>query len=336
MKRGILFALVLLLCGGIACAPRKTRYSETRYDLFDTVTVLTGYAESEAAFSETANRVFEELAAYHALFDIYHDAERNNLKTVNDCAGGDPVPVDPAIIDLLLLGREVDALTGHRVNITLGAVLALWHDARTEALEHPESAEPPSGDALRDAARHTGFDLLLIDEAAGTVRLTDPRARLDVGAIAKGYAAQRVSENLPEGYLLSVGGNVVAKGTKPDGALWSVGIQDPDDAAALLLTVTASDLAIVTSGDYQRVFTADGVRYHHIIDPETNYPAVRWRSVTVLCADSAAADALSTALFLMEREDGEALLKQFGADALWVAPGGERFMTEGFRERIKG
>lgn len=174
MKRGILFALALLLCGGIACAPRKTRYSETRYDLFDTVTVLTGYAESEAAFSETANRVFEELAAYHALFDIYHDAERNNLKTVNDCAGGDPVPVDPAIIDLLLLGREVDALTGHRVNITLGAVLALWHDARTEALEHPESAAPPSEDALRDAARHTGFDLLLIDEAAGTVRLTDP------------------------------------------------------------------------------------------------------------------------------------------------------------------
>lgn len=100
--------------------------------------------------------------------------------------------------------------------------------------------------------------------------------------------------------------------------------------------MTASDLAIVTSGDYQRVFTADGVRYHHIIDPETNYPAVRWRSVTVLCEDSAAADALSTALFLMEREDGEALLKQFGADALWVAPGGERFMTEGFRERIKG
>ena len=333
MKRAICVLLLLALLP-LGCAPQPKRFERTWYDVFDTVTRLVGYADSEAAFIEVADRAHAELLAYHTLFDIYNDAPTgNNLKTVNDRAGGDPVPVDPAIIALLQFGREVDALTEHRVDATLGAVLSLWHEARTVA-EHSDQAALPDWTALQSAATHTGFDLLEIDKAAGTVRLTDPAARLDVGAIAKGFAAKLVAKTLPDGCLLSLGGNIVAVGAKADGTPWTVGVQDPDHADALLLTVDAADLAVVTSGDYQRTFTVDGVPYHHIIDPDTLYPTTRWRAVTVLCKDSAAADALSTTLFLLPRAEGEALLKQFDADALWIAPDGTVTMTDGFSAAI--
>lgn len=334
MKRAICALLILALLP-LGCAPQPKRFERTWYDVFDTVTRLVGYAESEAAFSELADRAHAALLTYHTLFDIYNDAPTgNNLKTVNDRAGGDPVPVDPAIVELLQLCREVDALTDHRVDATLGAVLSLWHEARTDAAECPSEAALPDAEALQAAAAHTGFDLLEIDAAAGTVRLTDSKARLDVGAIAKGFAAKLVAQTLPDGYLLSLGGNIVAVGAKADGTPWTVGVQDPDHADVLLLTVDAANLAVVTSGDYQRTFTVDGVSYHHIIDPDTLYPATRWRAVTVLCKDSAAADALSTALFLLPRAEGEALLAAFDAEALWIAPDGTVTMTDGFSAAV--
>ncbi len=334
MKRVFALLLCVLFLLPVGCTPQLGRYTETRYEFFDTVTVLTGYAATEAAFMETAERVFSELRTLHALFDIYHDATMPNLKTINDNAGGTPVRVDARIIDLLQFGREVDILTDHRVDITLGAVLSLWHDARTAALDSPETAVLPSEEALKAAARHTGFDRLEIDEAAGTVRLTDPEARLDVGAIAKGYAAKCAEGILPDGYLLSLGGNVVVKGTKPGNEQWTVGIQDPFDAATLLLTIRAENCSVVTSGDYQRVFTLNGIRYHHIIDPETLFPATGWSSVTVVCDDSALADALSTALFLMDRTEGSRLVEACGAEALWIDPDGVRYATESFSLRM--
>ena len=329
--------ILFLLCTALLFAcfgcnlPRNQRFERIYYDVFDTVTKLSGYAESESAFGEQADKVYAQLHTYHVLFDIYHDAPSGtNLKAINDAAGGDPIAVDPQIIDLLLFAKEVDEQTNHRVNVTLGAVTKLWHDAREAALADPEHAVLPDAQLLREAARHTGFDKLELDESAGTVRLTDPLARLDVGAIAKGYVAQKVSEQLPNGYLLSLGGNVVAKGTKPGGSAWTIGIQDPDEPSALLHTIRAENLAIVTSGDYQRVFTINGISYHHIIDPDTLMPAMRWRAVTVLCEDSAVADMLSTALFLMDYETGSSLAKRYGADAIWIAPGGTEYRTDGF------
>ncbi|MBR0082055.1 MAG: FAD:protein FMN transferase [Clostridia bacterium] len=328
--------LCLLLCaalmlGPIGCSQAKQRYEATWYDVFDTVTILTGYAESEAAFSAVAERVHARLLEYHTLYDIYHDAPGGaNLKTVNDAAGGDPVAVDPRITELLSFCLEMEAATDHRVDVTLGAVLSLWHDARTAALDNPETAAPPDPDALAAAAQHTGAALLELDAAAGTVRLTDPEARLDVGAIAKGFAAKKVAETLPDGYLLNLGRNIVAVGAKPGDVPWTIGVQSPDDANGLLALLDAKDVAVVTSGDYQRVFTANGVAYHHIIDPDTLQPGTLWRSVTVLCADSAVADALSTALFLLPQAAGESLLAAYHADALWVAPDGTVTMTAGF------
>ena len=140
--------------------------------------------------------------------------------------------------------------------------------------------------------------------------------RLDVGAVAKGYAAQLVADELTaQGYtsfVISAGGNVVTRGSAQDGHSWQVGIQSPDDAAQLLATVESRNSAVVTSGGYQRYVEIDGVRYHHIIDPATLMPANYVKSATVLHADSGIADALSTACFLMHPEEAMVLVKDCG------------------------
>ena len=153
--------------------------------------------------------------------------------------------------------------------------------------------------------------------------------RLDVGAVAKGWAVQKVSESAPEGMLLSAGGNVCATGPKPDGSPWIVGIQDPEGDGYICMAELSKG-CLVTSGDYQRYFEVDGKKYHHIIDPDTAMPGEYWRSVTVYCTDSGLADALSTALFLLPLDQGQALLNNLGAEALWLNDRGEIFHSPGF------
>ena len=177
---------------------------------------------------------------------------------------------------------------------------------------------------------------MVIDEEASTVQITDPETRLDVGAIAKGYAVEQVCREAPAGLLVSVGGNVRATGPKADGQPWVVGIQSPDgDGEDFLHTLELSQGSVVTSGDYQRYYTVDGVRYHHIIDPDTLLPAAYWRSVTIVCADSGLADALSTALFTLPQEEGQALLNRWDAQAMWVDASGQQFYSPGFSDLIR-
>ena len=329
----------MLLTACTAPSQQNKRYNATFLTLFDTVTTIVGFAESEDAFRATAQSVHDELLTYHQLFDIYNSYDGiNNLKTINDNAGIAPVKVDRKIIDLLLDCKEYYDLTDGVVNVAMGSVLHLWHEARNDGIDDPLNARLPDAAALQDAAAHMSMDSVVIDESASTVFITDPDTRLDVGAIAKGWATERAARNAPEGLLISVGGNVRATGNKDeDGTPWVVGIQDPDDAEKYLhsIYVYAGRGSVVTSGDYQRTYAVDGVLYHHIIDPATLYPATLWRSVTIVCADSGAADALSTALFLMDYEDGLALLAQFDAEAVWVAPDGTLKYSPGFEELIR-
>ncbi len=335
----LVLAAVLALSGcSSAPVPEPKRYEATFMTLFDTVTTIVGYAQSEDAFQVTAQEIHDELLEYHQLYDIYQDYEGiNNLKTVNDCAGGAPVAVDPKIIDLLLFCRELYESTGGSVNTAMGSVLSLWHDARNEGIENPENAELPDVGAIDAAAAHVGFESIVIDEKAGTVQIRDPEVQLDVGAIAKGYAVQRTAEVSPLGFLISVGGNVCATGPKPtDESPWVVGVESPDKGTAEYLhTLYVSEGAVVTSGDYQRYYTVDGIRYHHIIDPDTQYPADYWRSVTIVCGDSGLADALSTALFTLNQSDGQALLDQYDAEAMWVDADGNRNYSPGFFNFIR-
>ena len=335
-------SLVLILClmlsgCAVPAVPEQQQYTATFLELFDTVTTIIGRAESEEAFREKAEAIRDDLKHYHELFDIYREYPGlTNLKTVNDRAGREPVKVDGTILDFLEDCKDYYALTEGRVNVAMGSVLELWHEARTDGIQDPANAALPSMEELEAAKQHTDLSCVVIDREAGTVFFTDPLLRLDVGAAAKGWATQRAAEKAPAGMLISGGGNVCATGPKtPEGTPWVIGVQNPDDPDTNLHTFYLSGGSMVTSGDYQRTYTVDGKRYHHIIDPETLMPGAYWRSVTVLCSDSGLADALSTGLFLMDRETGEALAEKLGAEVLWVAYDGSVSMTEGFQSLLR-
>jgi len=334
----LLLAAALMLSGcAFDTGIGKKQYTATFLNLFDTVTQVTGLAGSQEELLEKAQAVHDELLIYHQLFDIYLDYEGiNNLKTVNDSAGSQAVKVDEKIIRLLLDCREYYGLTDGRVDVTMGSVLQLWHEARNDGINDPVNAYLPDTAQLEEAAQYTGWEYIEIDEDAMTVRITDSRVRLDVGAVAKGWAAQQVAQNAPEGLLISVGGNVCATSPKDEtGTPWVVGIQDPDGADEYLHTIYVTGGSVVTSGDYQRAYMVDGKLYHHIIDPDTLYPSTYWRSVSIVCPDSGLADALSTALFLLPLEEGQALLEKCGAHACWVNGAGEKYYSPGFGDLIR-
>ena len=311
---------------------KHKQYQATYFDLFDTVTTVVGYAKTEEEFKEVSSEIYGQLKHYHGLFDIYHEYEEANLKTINDQAAISPVEVDGEIIELLEDCRRYYELTGGSVNAAMGSVLSLWHEARVIAMEEAGKAELPSEDALAEAVKHIGFENVVINTELSTVFLKDNKMSLDVGAIAKGWAVERVSKNIPEGYLISVGGNVRVTGPKPDGSPWIIGIQDPTDSSSYIEKVSISCGSVVTSGDYQRYVEVNGKKYHHLIDVATGYPAEFWKSVTVVCEDSGMADALSTALFVLKKEEGKKILEQFDAEAMWVDLDGKIDFGDKFKE----
>ena len=339
MKRflPLVFALCILLVG---CTPASTpaakQYTATFMNLFDTVTTIKGFATTEEEFAQISQAIHDDLKVYHELFDIYNDYEGiNNIKTINDQAGIAPVTVEKPIIDLLTDCKAYYDLTGGKVNAAMGSILRLWHDARTDGVRDPADAYLPAVSTLQQAAMHIDFDHVIIDKTLSTVYIADPETSLDLGAIAKGWATQKVAENAPEGMLISVGGNVYATGPKDqDGTPWVIGIQSPD-SNDYVHSIYLRSGAVVTSGDYQRTYSVGGKKYHHIIDPDTQMPSAYWRSVTVVCSDSGLADALSTALFLLPLEEGMALAKECEAEVLWIDATGAEFMTPGFQEFIR-
>ncbi len=336
----VLAAAVLL--PRIAVAPGSVRYQTGFFDVFDTYSEIIVYAPTEEAAKEIADAAHSELLAYHQLYDIYNDYDGvTNLKTVNERAGTAPVAVDARIMALLSFAKTMAEETGGRMNVAMGSVLSIWHDYRTKGLEDPASAALPTTEELQAAAEHTDIDDLVLDPEAGTVFFADPALQLDVGAVGKGFAVERVAEQLEAagvgGALLSIGGNVRAVGSRGDGSAWRVNVQNPDLTAddQSLATLGLTDLSLVTSGSYQRYYTVNGVQYHHIIDPDTLFPAAWLWSVSVVAQDSGLADALSTALFTLSVADGQALLTHFeGVNALWVTPDGAQTQTEGFSDLL--
>lgn len=321
------------------------RYETVFFDVFDTVTQVIAYCASQEEFNAQMEALHADLAAYNQLYDIYNDYEGvNNLKAVNDNAGVAPVAVDARILDMLEEAKEVYALTDGRTNVAMGSVLRLWHDCREAAEADPDDADNvlPDPDALAVAAQHCNIEDVILDREAGTVYLADPAMSLDVGSIGKGYAVEQVCQAAEARGLtrasVSVGGNLRSMGEKPGAQPWLSGVASPwevsevyTSSSAYIATVYTSDLALVTSGNYQRYYTVDGVRYHHLIDPDTLYPADYFTAVTILCGDSGLADGLSTGLFCMPLEQGQALVESLdGVEALWCTEDGQIIYSSGF------
>ena len=337
MKKFACLAVICLLLFSSCKEQTKEKFTAYYFDYFDTATTIVGYADSKEEFESVCSDIVAELEQYHKLYTIYSSYDGlTNLCSVNKSKG--TVSVDEKIIDMLTFAKEAYTLTNGNTNIAMGSVLSLWHDARTHGEKHPESAKLPDMDKLQNAAEHTDINDLVIDKENNTVTLLDSEMSLDVGAVAKGYAVEAIAKKLEEngtcGYLLNVGGNVRAVGARPDGTLWTVGIENPDATGtedAYLAYLFVENEAVVTSGSYQRYYYVDGKAYHHIIDPETLMPGENFRSVSVICGSSDIGDALSTALFCMTYEEGSGLIESLeNVECMWVLPNGEIKYSNGF------
>ncbi len=326
------------------CNVKKEKFNDYSFDYFDTVTTITGFEKNEEVFKENCEKIKKQLYEYHRLYTIYNRYDDiNNLCTLNSVSNGThkEQTVDKKIIDLLKMCKEIYTLTNGKVNVAMGSVLSIWHDFRESGINNPSKAELPDIKDLKKASVHTDINDIEINEEKSTVFLSDPEMTLDVGAIAKGYAVEETAKWMKEqgidGYILNVGGNVRIIGSRPDEKKWTVGIEKPDTDSenGYIAYVSFNDMSLVTSGSYQRFYVVDGKNYHHIIDPETLYPAENFLSVSVLCESSAMADALSTALFSMTLDDGKNLIEKMeNTEVLWVLPDGKQEMTKGFKNYI--
>lgn len=302
--------------------PKRKAY----FSFFDTVSYVYSYAsDSNERFDELTSGVSSILDKYHKLFDIYNEySGLNNLCTVNKMAGREPVKVDVELIEFLLYCKKVCDLTGGMVDVMMGSVLSIWHDARSSGAEYL-----PEQSVLDEASKYVGFNFIEIDEANCTVRIIDSKASLDVGAIGKGYATEKAAQWLEEqdvsSYVLNIGGNVRIVGSKPNGDGWITGIRDPKNPNSnFAIKLMLSDTSCVTSGEYERFFTVNGKRYSHIIDPNTLWPAEYFSSLSVITKDSGYADSLSTALYCMDYEKGFELVSSLdGVECVWIFHDGE-------------
>jgi len=277
----------------------------------------------------------EQVAEAATVFAVFQHVEEtanewkegSPLAAVNLAAGGAPVAVPPDLMALLQRGVQEGQETEGAFDITWGALWGAW-DFRADAPRVPTDAE------LAPRLAHIDYRKLVLDPAAGTAFLPDAGMVLGLGGIAKGWALDRAADTLHQDgvsdFILSAGGQVLLSGTK-DGQPWRVGIRDPRGAADdFFASVAASDLSVSTSGDYERYFVLDGVRYHHILDPRTGRPARGLRSATVLCAQATRADALSTALMVLGPERGLALAERLpGVEAVLVDDQGKVLQTRG-------
>lgn len=331
--------LIVSLCGCKGEA-KKEKFTDYSFDYFDTVTTIIGYENDKADFYSVCLEIKELLLEYHSLYTIYNSYKENNLYTVNS-SKNIAVSVDDKIIDLLNFSKEMYELTNGKTNVAMGSVLSIWHSFRSSGIKDAENAKLPPMESLIDAAKHTDIENLIIDSENNTVLLKDEEMSIDVGAVAKGYAAERVADYLKDkgidGYLINIGGNVRAVGNRADGSGWKVGIENPDTESdeAYIKYLQISDMSLVTSGNYQRFYTVNGVNYHHLIDPYTLMPGEKYNSVSVLCEDSGVADALSTALFLMDYDEGLSLINSMSSvEAMWVMPDGTIKTSRDFNKYV--
>ncbi|MCA9545795.1 MAG: FAD:protein FMN transferase [Myxococcales bacterium] len=246
-----------------------------------------------------------------------------------NAAGGQAVPMPAEAMGVLETARLLAEVTRGGFDPTFATLADLWRfDGKTPR---------PSEAAVAARLPAVGYTHLALDPRAGTARLTDPRTRIGLGAIAKGYAVARARDLLRargiDAFCLKVGGELYCAGEKGPGQPWTVGIQHPRDPKALVASLPIKDAAFTTSGDYERVVTRpDGTRDHHILDPHTGWPARGVQSVTILARDPTEADALSTGVFVLGVKAGLALIEGMpGAEAVIIDAQGTLHTTRGLK-----
>ena len=322
MKKYItLFCTLVLMLGLGGCAQESEPVSKANF-LLDTYVEITLYDGSDPAVIDL---VFREITRLEDMLSV--NREGSELDQLAKAAGKDWVAISPETQEVLLLAKEYSQLSGGLFDVTSGPLIDLW-DINNGG-HYPTQAE------LDAVLPLISSDDLLVEE--GRAYLAREGMEANLGAIAKGYIADKVKELLldqgVESAIIDLGRNILLIGDKPDGSAFNVGVQDPNqDQGVLLGLVSTADTSVVTSGINERYFTYEGVDYHHILDPFTGFPADNdLASVTILSTSSAQGDALSTTCLLLGVEDGMALIESLeGVEAFFIARDGSTTMSEGF------
>lgn len=309
-------AVLCLLCG---CSAQTSPVTKSGFGL-DTVVSVTVYGQPESSANAALSAAFAELERLEALLSATR--ETSDISRINK-ANGAAVTVAPETAEVLALGLRIGEASGGAFDITVRPLSVLWDFGG-------DAHVVPSKDALAAACELVDYRNLTVNGTAVTLKT----GGLEPGGIAKGYIADCLRETLEQqnvtSALIDLGGNIVAHGSKSGGD-WRIGIKDPQNPSALAAIVCGQDFSVVTSGIYERGFTLDGVRYHHLLDPKTGMPVQNGlASVTVITQSSALADALSTACFVLGETKARELLKQFPeAEALFVYENGTLSATDG-------
>jgi len=335
-------------CGLFASEGNENQGGMTRYDYyfddcFNTGIQLIAYCDSEDSFAKMVEIAHNMFLEYHEACDIYYNYGSPNACSLNS-EKSVTIEEGSRLAEVIEIAKGYYELTDGNTNVAMGSVLSLWHEVRTLANDegNKETVNLPSYEALKEASLHCSQEDLVVDYEAGTISLKDELMTIDLGAVAKGYATNAVGQaliesGLSDAFMINSGGNCFCKGTKPDGSSWVIGVQDPDNlSGGYVEKLALSDVCVATSGDYYRYFEIDGVRYCHIIDPDTLYPANKYRSVTVISPDAGLCDALSTALFISDIDEGTEILKKAGnACAMWIMADGTKEYSEGFTDYVR-
>lgn len=326
MKKWICFFILTIICCMAACTKEKSQLQE--YEKTEEIlgTIITGKVYGENA-EEGLENAFKRAKEIEDIMSAKE--ETSELSMVNREAFEKEVQISEELYQVVEKAVYYAKLTDGKFDPTIGKLINLW-GIGTEHERVPKENELASLAGLKD------YEQILLNEKEHTIRFLTDTIQLDLGGIAKGYAADEMKKILTDTYgitsgILSLGGNVMAIGSKPGGEQWVVGIVDPLNTSEMIGALSETDRTIVTSGNYERYFIKDGIRYHHILNPVTGYPAESGIiSSTIITNCSMDADALSTAAYVMGVEEAlEMIEKMDDVEAVFVKEDGSIVTTDG-------
>ena len=333
---GLLFIIVVLSLS--SCARKDKMYKESR-TLMDTYCTITVVSPSKERAAEAIDKGFVEIKKLELLLNYFSD--RSEITAINKAAGIRPVKVSRETLDMMRKTLEISKATRGTFDPTLAPIIKLW-DFSKKRLDN----SVPDSRVIKDILKLVDYRKIEINNKS-EVFLAKKGMEIDLGGIAKGYAADKAMEAIKaEGIkaaLVAVAGDIRGFGSSTTRNAWKVGIQDPRPETGsekpwedIFASLYLEDMAISTSGDYQRFFIKDGKRYHHILDPSTGFPAESdLLSASVIAPEGYIADGLSTAVFALGAEKGMALLKAMGVEGVLVNSNRKVFITEGIKGKIE-
>lgn len=328
MKK-ILIAVCFLLVTLTACKDNYEKiYSKEKYVL-GTFVKISIYSKSQVP-EELFDKCFAELQSIENNMTINKQLN-SEVERINLSAGEEKIKISDETLYVIDKGIEYTKLTNNRFDISIGPLVKLWNIGF-------EDERVPKEEEIYKALGLLGTSNIDIDKNENTIKLGKKGMMIDLGAIAKGYAADKILSIIQnEGYnnmVISIGGNIICSGKKQDNNEFKIGLRNPSkDSNSYLGVIKCLNTSIVTSGIYERNFVENGVFYHHIIDSKTGYPVKNeLASVTIITPKSIYADALSTGVFAMGYEDGIRFVEQLeGVEAIFITQDKNIYLTEGAR-----